>query len=599
MHKKRNVSDPRQALQSAIQLQQAGRPKRADALYRSVLKSHPNYFDGLHFYGIFCAQRGNYEKAAKLLRSAVKVDPSSAEALNNLGNTLQALYHYLDAIDCHRQAIEIDSQFPEAYYNLGMAYAATGSHDEAIECYTQAIRLRPGYAEAHNNLGTTLQTASRYADSQKHFEEALALQPAFFKARLNLGNTFGALGRIDDAIDCYQAVLEQQPGLPEALCNMGVVHIARHDFDAARHWFAQALEKAPRHAEAYFQLGILALIESRLDDAISNFNRALKIRPNYLEARKAQAMTLLLVGKFESGWREYEWRIRAPEYARSQLSKVGLDNLKPDFAGKSVAIICEQGLGDSIQFVRYLKVLNDRKANVTLFAPAVLHRLLETFEPKQEITNVQENLDRFDYRIALMSLPHVLGLADPRDAPGPPYISAQADRVDRWRDFLGDGGYKVGISWQGNPKGIVDVGRSVPLKCFEPVGGIPGVRLISLQKNDGVEQIAPVARYLPVETLGEDFDEGPDAFLDTVAVMQNLDLVITSDTAIAHIAGASGCPVWTLLKMGSDWRWGVGHGDTAWYPTMRLYRQEKPGDWDDVLQRVAADISALLKRGAS
>ena len=599
MRKSRNqqgLADPFRALQEAIQLQNSGRLKRAEGAYKALLKSHPKNFDALHFFGLFCAQQGNYKKAIQLLRSAGQIEPTSAEVHNNLGNALQSIHEFQAAIESHDRAIQIEADFPEAHYNLGMSHAAIGKYEDAIECYRRAIELRPEYVEALNNLGTALQVSSRYRESEGCFRRALVLEPGFAKARLNLGNTLGALARSDEAMECYQAVLVQHPGMPEALCNIGLLQAANHQFSLARDWFRQALDAAPTHAEAYFQLGNVDLIEHKRNDAIANFRRALDLRPRFLDARTSIAMTMLLTESYEAGWREYEWRIRAPEYASLRLSKIGLENVKPDFQDKRVALFCEQGLGDTIQFARYAKLIKDAGAVPTLFAPNVLHGLLGSLQLDLQILTSDEATEPFDHRVSLMSLPHVLGRPDPASAPTPPYLFAEPRRIEDWKARIGGEGLKIGISWQGNPKGIVDVGRSVPLRCFAALSNVPGVRFISLQKNDGVEQLDDIADELTVETLGSDFDDGTHAFLDTAAVMSNLDLIITSDTAIAHVAGALGQRVWVLLKQGADWRWGVERSETPWYPTMTLYRQPNPGDWDAVLKTVADDLMSIVQK---
>jgi hypothetical protein len=257
-------------------------------------------------------------------------------------------------------------------------------------------------------------------------------------------------------------------------------------------------------------------------------------------------------------------------------------------------VYSEQGMGDAIQFARFLPRLAASGAKVTFLCHPGLLRLFRTLAPEMEVTDLCGPHRRFDFQCALMSLPERFGVAL-GDLPGNvPYLFAESALVAQWHTRIGDAGFKIGICWQGNPLGKIDKGRSIPLAKYQPLAAVPGVRLISLQKTHGLDQLANLPGGMVVETLGR-FDEDDDAFIDTAAIMQSLDLVITSDTSTAHLAGALGRPTWVAVKHMPDWRWMLERGDSPWYPSMRLFRQPAPGDWYSVF---AAMAEALTRASA-
>jgi len=262
-------------------------------------------------------------------------------------------------------------------------------------------------------------------------------------------------------------------------------------------------------------------------------------------------------------------------------------------AGRSIVIYSEQGLGDTIQFARFLKPVLETRAKLTFLCHPNLTRLFQPFARDMEVTGFVDSGRPFDFQCALMSIPHRLMIHDiPHDVP---YLAAEKPLVEKWRARIGRGGYKLGIAWQGNPKGLIDRGRSVPLAKFAPLGAVPGVRLISLQKNHGLDQLDRLPEGIKVETLGA-FDEGENAFVDTAAIMQCLDLIVVSDSAAAHLAGALAKPVWVALKDMPDWRWMLKRADSPWYPTMRLFRQSAPGDWEGVFANMANELRLRTTR---
>lgn len=331
-----------------------------------------------------------------------------------------------------------------------------------------------------------------------------------------------------------------------------------------------------------------------LNAAIGTNRNAIAIRPDYPEAHFNLSLVLLTAGQFLDGWQEYEWRWRG-----------GIKELKPqefkkprwqgeDPTGKTLLLYAEQGLGDTLQFARFVSQLAMRGARVILVIPRELVALMRSLPGVAAVVTGGDKIPSYDFHLPLMSVPSVLGTTE-QDLPGEiPYLLADPERVRAWRERLGREGFKVGIVWQGRPDVKIDKGRSVPLRSFAPIADQPGVRLISLQKKHGLDQMDALPQGMKVETLGADFDAGSDAFLDTAAVMMSLDLIISSDTSVAHLAGALGRPVWTALKLVPDWRWQFEREDSPWYPTARLFRQRRYDDWDEVFSRINNELGKLL-----
>jgi hypothetical protein len=332
--------------------------------------------------------------------------------------------------------------------------------------------------------------------------------------------------------------------------------------------------------------GNLLLHRDRPEAALAAYDKAIRAAPHYAEAHYHRGSALLLHGQFERGWRDFEhrWQVADCGFDRPVLRAHEWRGEK--LQTRSIVVYSEQGLGDAIQFARFLPRLATMGAKLTFLCHPNLVRLFRPFAAAMEVTAFSHAERRFDFQCALMSLAERFAIRLD-DLPGPiPYLFPESALVGQWRTRVGDQGFRIGICWQGNPLGKIDKGRSIPLAKYRPLAAVPGVRLISLQKTHGLDQLAHVPAGMKVETLGT-FDEGADAFIDTAAIMQNLDLVITSDTASAHLAGALGRPVWVAVKHMPDWRWMLERGDSPWYPTMRLFRQPARDDWDSVFAAMA------------
>jgi len=480
----------------------------------------------------------------------------------------------------------------------GTALARRGRMDEAAALFEQAAAADAGLAEAHYNLGIARRALGRGAEAEACWRRALALKPEFAEARINLGALLLERGEHAAAAAEFRLVLEREPRSVPALVNLGNALRDGGDPQGAAETYRRAVALQPGFAPALGNLGLALREAGDLAGAEAAYRRALELKPDYALAHRDLGILLLLAGRFAEGWREFAWRWKTRGLARR-------DRGLPAWSGggapaKTVLIAAEQGLGDTIMFCRLAEAVAARGARAVLEVQPQLCRLLAGLKGAERIVaqGGAPPADRLgaDCAAALMDLPGILGLNAGGIPARVPYLVPEAERVRRWRGWLeARPGLRIGVAWQGNPRSDAELGRSPPLAAFRPLAEIPGARLIALQKGPGSEQLASLPADMAVESPGEGFDSGPDAFLDTAALMQGLDLVVSADTAPAHLAGALARPVWIALKRVPDWRWGLDRDRTPWYPTARLFRQRASGDWARVFAAVA-DAARDLRR---
>ena len=461
-----------------------------------------------------------------------------------------------EAAALFRQAVAERPDDPRARLNLGVALKETGATTEAEACYRQALALAPTFAAAHNNLGILLAEAERHEEAIASFEEALRLDPGNADARHNRGAVFATLHRDEEA-------------LPE---------------------FRAAIAAAPHEAEYHNSLGASLAVLGRTDEAIACYERALALDENHVWAHFNRSQAWLLEGDWRRGFAEWEWRKKLP--------KAGIREWKAwEWRGSvmpagTVLVHCEQGLGDTLQFIRFVRSVKSRVRRVVVECQRPLVPLLSRCDFIDELVAKGDPLPAHDAQVSLLSLPHVLALDGTGLGTTTPYLSADPRLVATWGEFLRRlPGRKVGIAWQGNPKYKRDASRSVPLAAFAPLAAVPDITLVSLQQGAGRVHLGhSPAPGFPLVDPGPEVDTTTGAFMDTAAIMQGLDLVITSDTSIPHLAGGLGVPVWLAIAANPDFRW-LDRGDTSpWYPQARVFRQPRPGHWQDVFAAMAAAL---------
>jgi tetratricopeptide (TPR) repeat protein len=507
------------------------------------------YFQsGLRLYGA-----GRLAEAEQVYRQVLAASPRHADSLHMLGVIATQCGQPQAALQCLDQAIEFKPSAALFHVNRAAALLALQQLDAALAACEQALRLKRNCAEAHHVMGHALSDLRRPEEAVAAYLEARRLAPGLRDIDNDLGLALRSAGRLEDAAAALSQAVKQAPGDAAAQGNLAGVLKELARLDAAEACYRSALRQHPVDAVLHHNLGVV----------------------------------LLLAGKFDLGWAEYEWRLRSGA-VRLPICKQPRWNGE-DLDGRTLLIRAEQGLGDTIQFCRHVPIAAQRGEVVLEVQPGLRALISEALEGVP-IVSVGEALPAFDVWCPLLSLPHILGM----EAPAPPYLKAEPDRLAKWRSRIGTEGRRIGIAWQGNPASAAERGRSVPLREFLPLAQVPGVRLISLQKHHGVDQLASLPDGLRIETLGDDFDTGPEAFLDAAAVMHCMDLIVTSDTSVAHLAGALGRPVWVALQHVPDWRWLLEGEACRWYPTMRLFRQPSRGDWASVFARIAAKVASCL-----
>ncbi len=530
--------------------------------YAALLK--PDYTQAHFSLGNLLQKAGDSRAAIasfqRAIEGAAENNPGYCESLLKLGSLSRELGRVDDARGYLRRAIQLRPDVAEGHFFLGNLEGAEGNWPLAIECYENTVRLNPGMAVAQNRLGAALQTQKDLEAAMTHYRIAIQHQPNYGEAYFNLGTALAELGRIDEAIGQYEL--------------------------AARH--------TPDFIPAHINLGAIYQDRGQEERALEQIKRALAIDPDAADPHFNRSLILLRRGELTAGWIDYQARLRLPGFPVRLRDEPLWDGAS--ILSKTLLVHAEQGLGDTMQFVRYLEFAKQRAKRVILQVQDVLVPLLKqtgadaTF--RDSLFGYDDPLPSFDFQIPLMSLPGLAGTTMD-NIPSPiPYLSIGEELIDKWRGRLDViDGLRVGIVWKGSDTHTRDQARSIPLSEFAKLASIPGVSLVSLQKRDGLEQLDDI--NFEVQQLGDDWDQAAGPFVDTAAVMENLDLVITADTAAAHLAGALGVPVWVALSTRADWRWVLDRDDTPWYPTMRLFRQTQPGDWTEVFARLAAALTGL------
>jgi len=577
-----------------VVLNDKGDIEAAINVYKQALKIKPDSTDAYYNMGMALKKKGDLESAIESFKKALNIKPDFAEAYYNMGNALTDKGDLEAAIESYKQAITIKPDFAEFYNNMGIALKSKGDLGAAIDSYKQAIKFKPDHAIAYNNMGVALGEKGDLDVAIDSFNQALKFNPESAEAHNNRGGALKDKGKLDSAIVSFKRAIKIKPDFAIAYNNMGVALGEKGDLDVAIDSFNQALKINPESAEVFNNKGGALKDKGKLGSAIDSFKQAINIKPDCFDAFYNWSLCHLMQGNMEKGFNFYESRLKKNKPtatpARANLIWDGEKSLR----GKRFVIYEEQGLGDVIQFCRYLPLLEQRGADITFKVKSNLHALLHTMDSKSRLVMSRPEEHEIDFETPLMSLPHLLSTSLETIPAATPYLFAGQEKIQTWGERVSKDRFKIGICWQGNKSNKIDVGRSIPLSLFEGISRIPNVELISLHKGEGEAQIPGID--FDVTTLGHDFDAGQDAFLDTAAVMMNCNLIITSDTAVAHLSGAIGRPTWVVLKQVPDWRWMLDRHDSPWYPTMTLYRQKFLGNWVDVFDTIEWDLRTMLKQ---
>ena len=579
-------------IQKTIEHYQKGHFKQAEEICQVILELHPDNVFMLNFLGVLFYQQGNYDSAIDSIKKALYYDPNNADSYDHLGSALKAKGHLNEAIKYYQKAIELNTQNADTYFNLGNTLIMKGQLDEAINCYKKAIQYNPNFAAAYNNLGNAFQEQKRYNEAMTHYQIALQISPDLADAHLNIGNLYLEKGQYNEAITYYQETLKLNPSQFDAYLHLGTVFQKQGKLDEAITCYQKAIKLNPKFAGNYYNLGIAFQDKRLLDEAFGAYRKTIELDPDFAEAHFSISWLNLLLGNFKEGWKGYEWRWKLKEAYKRNLSQLMWDG--SDIKGCVILLHAEQGFGDTIQFIRYAPLVAQRGAKVIVECQKELTPLLKNTEGVYQIVSYGEQLPDFDIQCPLLSLPLVFNTTLESIPAKIPYISPAPLSVEKWKERIKNDKEKItiGLVWAGSTTTRKEGYYSCSLEAFAPFVHLNNITLYSLQKGQVSEQVA----RLPNGMKLIDYTEEIHDFSDTAAFIQNLDLIISVDTAVAHLAGALGKPVWTLLRFSPEWRWMLDRMDSPWYPTMRLFRQPAPGDWGSVVEKIFNELQTLIHR---
>ena len=634
-HVKNNAFD--RAMNQAVAHHRAGNLAGAEEHYRLALRAQPLHADALRLLGTLYLQTGRSADARQMLTRAQGVQSDNPEIANNLGLAAQNCGDREQAMELFRRALDLRPGYKEAIQNLdalsmdlkavaapvsaevlrqrlqsdqgnvtlwvefGLALQRESKVEEAIQAYEQALTLEPQRFSALINLATAFRDTGHAEQALEKLQAAQKLQPQSLEMLINLGAVYWDLNRLDRAIDSYDEGLKFAPDNAELLINRGSVLWAAGRAQEAEDSYRHALKVSPNHADALTNLGALAHDKNDLDEANDFYDRALLAQPGFARAAWRKSLILLARGEYGEGWKLYEAGYNVPGLRGLSHFQGRLWDGEPV---KRLLIHSEQGLGDALQFIRYAALCRDKAETIIALCPQPLVRL---FAASPNIDTAQDRItdEAFDAQISVMSLPSLFGTTMATVPAKVPYLKTE-DAVQReWdKHFSADGRLKIGLVWAGNARegqvnaNLTDRRRSLSLAAFAPLFAVPGAQFYNLQKGPPAEQLAQSAYSEQV------IDLMPQArdFMDTACIVNNLDLVITVDTSVAHLAGGLGKPVWVLSRFDACWRWLENRPDNQWYPTTRVFGQTTPGDWPGVMGavRLALDeaVHAYESRGS-
>ena len=635
----------------------AGRLPEASACYAAALRIDPGHADGLNLSGVLARQRGDLSVSERLITKAIqrngavatyhhnlartkalqgrvneavesfgralKLNDRDAESLQMLAEILVSRGAFAEAVDLYQRLLALKPGEPAVYFRIGTLHKVCGEMKQALRVYRRAASLFPANADAAFNLAMALFEANRKAEAVEYFEAVLEARPDDSEAYNCLGLVHHELLKTDLAKEAYLNALRVRPDFPEALsnlgallmdmgelelsealvrraiglmpellnahCNLGNVLARRGDAVGAIESLRRVLAVDPRHAEALCAVGFLLDKMGDEAGALECFQMALEMKPESPLNQFNLSSHTLAAGKFAEGWRQYErrWEVRQFKEATREFARPRWKG--EDLRGASIYVYAEQGLGDTIHFARYVPLLVQRGAKVILEVQPLLLNLLRGLHPEvRVVAGRAEVSENYEWVCPLMSLPGIFG-TDLSNIPGTgPYLFAQPSLVEAWAQRVAGETLRVGLVWSGSTEHTRDHLRSMSLQQFERVLALPGTSFYSMQKGNGAAQLQRFGER--VVDLGRELMD----FTDTSAVIANLDLVITVDTSVAHLAAAMGKPTWILLHHAPDWRWLRGRTDSPWYPTVRLFTQTSAGRWEDVLERIVVELGAVV-----
>ena len=565
------------------------RNEEALASYEQALVHRPDYADALVNRGQCLAKLNRRDEALASFDRALSYQPRHASALKERGHLLRDRKQLAEALSCYEQALAIAPGDAVTHANRGLVLRDLKRFNEAFDAYDRALALKPDYVEVVVARGNAFYEMHSYDEALKEYERALEMQPDFAFGFNNRGNALNAMGRHEEALASFERALLLKPDYTDAHNNRGNALLDLNRPDEALAHYESAIAHKPL-AFALVNRGSALRYLDRTEEALDSFNRAIALEPDMAEAHWNKSLLCLSIGDFEQGWAGYEWRWRgATDLTPREFTQPQWRG--EDLTGKTILLHAEQGFGDSIQFVRYAPMVAKKGARIVLELPDSLMPLIGKFDGLIGMYRRGDALPAFDVHCPLLSLPLAFGTTIETIPASMPYLHAPAERIEKWRArFACTSKPRIGLVWSGKPTHKNDHNRSIALSRLEPLLSLPGVQFVSLQREYRDTDL-PVLGRLPVLRIEDALTD----FAETAAAITELDLVIAVDTAVAHLAGAMGKPLWLLLSHIQDWRWLSQRTDSPWYPSARLFRQPQIDEWEGVIARVGHELAEFCK----
>ena len=626
------------AVREALNLIGTRQFDEARAICGKVLAAAPDLVFANHAMGLIESTLENYAAAEAWLQKAVLADPDNAEYLTNLGVARLRQDKIDESIKCFEKAIALEPEHAAARIGLADALHEKADPEASIAYFQDAVAREPGAPGPLTHLAKALIDAGRHKEAVDTLFNAMAIQINYAPAHTNLGIAFQEMGMLDEAVQSHITAQMLDGENIYALNKLADAYVKQRDFEKAYGVYRRVIELAPNDPNSHLKLGTsMYNFEGRYEEAMALFGKALKLnpdlamthnnigatqysqgfidegiaamekaialRPNYKTVRHNLALAKLLKGDYKSGWENHEIRLTLPERSAVYVLVHRLFKVIPQWDGKSslkgknLLLMHEQGFGDTIQFVRYVRILLEQGVHVAVHVVDGLERLFRTLPPEVKLVKHSDKLPNCDASYLMMSLPLALGTDSIDKIPSyPSYLSATVEDTFKWKQFLESKAtvaapkLRVGLVWAGNPDHGSDMKRSIPLDVMAPLLELKDVQFVSLQKGGKPGDLERLENEFKIINAGQEFGD----FADTAGMIANLDLVISVDTSVVHLAGAMGAPTWTLVAYTPDWRWLLDREDSPWYPSMRIFRQKQQGDWPGVIASVKAELQKKL-----
>jgi tetratricopeptide (TPR) repeat protein len=584
-------------LKKGLKYHRAGRRGPAESCYLRTLKVNPRCAPAFHLLALLAQEAGEYQKSIHWMAESLALKPEDGDAgtLGSLGKAYLDEGQISPAHRCYQRLAELVPLSPQVHLRLDTTLEGLGDWDAAAASYCRALELQPDSADIYGSLGRLKCKQGAYEEAVEACRRSLSLAPNRHEIYNLLGFALINKGDYGAAVEVYRRALLLKPGSAYSVFGLGYLFERQGDLASAAESYQLVLKLDPGLVDAHLHLGITHFLEGDLEKAVECFARVQELAPDNNEARTFLGHIHLLQGNFPLGWSEHEYRWNTAHFLRHRRNfSQPLWKGEP-LEGSRILLHAEQGLGDTLQFVRYAPLVEARGGNVVLEVQPRLHRLLTLSSGLGEVIRWGDALPEFDWQCPMLSLPWAFATRLNSIPAQVPYVHPDPARVETWRQRLSGNSLRIGLVWGGSPTFPHERWRSIPLELLAPLTDTEGTTFYSLQMGPKASQVKELGSRVRIVDLQDEQED----FADTAAIVASLGLVISIDTSVAHLAGAMGKPVWILLHKSPDWRWLLDREDSPWYPTARLFRQSTLGNWQDVVARVEKELRELVAKSAA